>query len=152
MRRYLVVANQTLSDDELVEHIRRRADDEPSEFVLVVPATPVLEMWVEALILPYCTVPVEQNSPEQARCLAEERLAEALDRLRAAGASVHGQVGDRDPVKAVKEALAAGTFDEIIVSTLPGHVSRWLHQDLPHRLRQLGLPVTHVTAARHAAR
>jgi hypothetical protein len=151
MRRYLVVANQTLVGDELVREIVARAEAEPSEFFIVVPATPVLEMWVEAVAMPYCGILCGPNTPEQARELAEERLADAIDRLRAAGATVQGAVGDRDPVRAVEGALRAGTFDGIVVSTLPRRISRWLHQDLPHRLQQLGLPVTHVVAVRRAA-
>ena len=44
MRRYLVVANQTLGGDDLVKLIAERAAAEPSEFYIVVPATPILEM------------------------------------------------------------------------------------------------------------
>lgn len=47
---------------------------------------------------------------------------------------------------AIEEALMAASFDEIVLSTLPHHVSRWLHVDLPHRVAHLGLPVTTVTA------
>jgi hypothetical protein len=50
-------------------------------------------------------------------------------------------------VRAVEEATATGQFDEIIVSTLPARVSRWLHHDLPGRLEhKFLLPVTHVPA------
>lgn len=150
MRRYLVVANKTLQGDGLVRAIVRCAEAGPSEFFIVVPATPVLEMWVEAVALPYCGVPYEVNSLEHARELAEARLAEATAQLRAAGASVDGRVGHRDPVQAVESALRTGTFDEIIISTLPHRISKWLHQDLPHRLEQFGLPVTHVTDDKHA--
>ena len=37
-------------------------------------------------------------------------------------------------------------FDEVIISTLPGRVSRWLHLDLPRKVAGLGLPVTTVNA------
>ena len=152
MRRYLVVANQTLTGDELVRVIVRCAESHPSEFFIVVPATPALEMWVEAVAMPYCGVPYELNSAEQAKQLAEERLGEALAQLRAVGATVHGWVGDRDPLHAVEAAMGVAEFDEIIVSTLPRRISRWLHQDLTHRLEQrFGLPVTHVTDDKHAA-
>src|SRR5690349_16584006 len=57
VRRCLVVANQTLTGDELVRVIVRRAEERPSEFFLVVPATPVVEMWVEAMVMPYGAVP-----------------------------------------------------------------------------------------------
>jgi hypothetical protein len=65
----------------------------------------------------------------------------------AAGAPVDGSVSRRhDPMDAVEEALHDGAFDEIILSTLPRRVSRWLHIDLPSRVEHLGLPVTTVIA------
>jgi hypothetical protein len=64
----------------------------------------------------------------------------------AAGGHVDGIVGDADPFVAVCEAVTSIGFDEIMVSTLPARVSHWLRRDLPHRVEQLGLPVTIVTA------
>jgi hypothetical protein len=60
---------------------------------------------------------------------------------------VDGSVSARhDPMDAIEEALHDGDFDEIILSTLPRGVSRWLHLDLPHRVGHLGLPLTTVVA------
>jgi nucleotide-binding universal stress UspA family protein len=146
MRRYLIVANQTLGGDELVQLIKKRAKTEPSEFFIVVPATPVLEMVQGAEGTPVLGgSTVIPSSPEHARELAQARLASALTQLRTAGAKVDGLVGDRDPVHAVQTAMKGRQFDEIIVSTLPKRMSRWLHQDLPRRLEhKTQLPVTHV--------
>lgn len=69
---------------------------------------------------------------------------------QAAGGHVQGLIGDADPYVAVSSLLERERFDEVIVSTLPEHVSRWLRQDLPHRLRRLGVPVAVVTAPRSA--
>ncbi|HEY9377490.1 MAG TPA: hypothetical protein VIQ02_10385, partial [Jiangellaceae bacterium] len=57
-----------------------------------------------------------------------------------------GEVGSSNALNAIRDALRAREFDEIIVSTLPSGISRWLHQDLPRRVQRLGLPVTVVTA------
>src|SRR3712207_6193641 len=146
MRRYLVVANQTLGGEELVQLIGRRAKAEPSEFYVVVPATPVMEMVHGAERLPAVGgSTVMPSSPEHAHALAEERLQTALTELQGIGVKAEGHVGDRDPVHAVDAALKGRQFDEIIVSTLPKRLSRWFRQDLPHRLEhRTQLPVTHV--------
>jgi hypothetical protein len=47
---------------------------------------------------------------------------------------------------AIEETLHDADCDEIILSTLPRAVSRWLHIDLPRRVAHLGLPVTTVVA------
>jgi hypothetical protein len=72
--------------------------------------------------------------------------------MDAEGATSTGTVGDASPALAVADALDQESFDEIIVSTLPSGVSRWIRQDLPHRLaRRTGLPVCHVVAVVHEA-
>jgi nucleotide-binding universal stress UspA family protein len=145
MRRYLVVANQTLGEDQLVELLKRRARSEPSEFFILVPATPSIEYVTVAAIPVMGGFPVVPDSAEHSREMAEERLATALAQLQDVGATVEGRVGAPDPVQAVEAVLTAREFDEIIVSTLPKRVSGWLRQDLPCRLeRKTGLPVTHV--------
>ena len=52
-----------------------------------------------------------------------------------------------DPVAAVQDAANQGNYDEMIVSTLNKHVSKWLKLDLPSKAAHAtGLPVTHVEA------
>jgi hypothetical protein len=136
-RRVLVVANQTACGDELLDLVRGRVADGPCRFTMLVPATPPKEhvTWTEG----------------DARSLARRRLAEAVDRLEAAGAEVEGVIGDPSPLQAVDDVLLHQPHDEIILSTLPVGVSRWLKMDLPHRMEQrFALPVTTLISQRQA--
>jgi hypothetical protein len=134
--RVLIVANRTAATDSLLEAVRRRADAGPAEFHLLVPATPRgLHRVVD---------------PEVAgRQEATEQLELALELLQmATGSEVTGHVGDAEPVSAISDTLHEREVDEIIISTLPRRLSRWMHIDLPSKIRGLGLPVTHVEARR----
>jgi hypothetical protein len=85
---------------------------------------------------------------DQERGEAETTLELALPLLEeAAGGPVEGIVGDAEPLAAIQDAVNLHGFDELIISTLPRRVSRWLHLDLPRKAAGLGLPVTTVTAA-----
>ena len=92
------------------------------------------------------------TSAHQKHTEAEHVLALALPLIdQAAGGEANASVSIRhDPMDAIEETLQQGKFDEIILSTLPRSVSRWLHVDLPHRLSHLGLPVTTVIAGERA--
>ena len=58
-------------------------------------------------------------------------------------------IGDANPVRAIDDVLIEHPHDEIILSTLPPGISRWLKLDLPHRVEQrFALPVTTVISAR----
>ena len=48
---------------------------------------------------------------------------------RAARRSVEGLVDGSDPFESVQSAVSDGRFDEIIISTLPERVSKWLLRD-----------------------
>ena len=61
-----------------------------------------------------------------------------------------GSVGDPEPLMAIEDAVNLGEYDEIIISTLPLGISRWLKLDLISKTRALGLPVTHVEASSRA--
>lgn len=133
-KQILLVANRTAISTPLLEAVRARAMLGPSRFHLLVPATP---RGLHRLVDP------EAAGQEE----AAGQLEAALPRLsEAAGSEVGGEVGDSDPVAAISDALHAGHFDEIILSTLPRRVSGWLRVDLPRKAGHFGLPVTHVEA------
>jgi hypothetical protein len=130
--RVLVVANRTAAATPLLKAVAARARDGEAVFHLVVPAEPAgLHRVVD---------------PEVAgREAAQARLLHALPLLsRAAAHDVTGHVGDADPLAAVSDALHQRGFDEIMISTLPWRLSRWLRVDLPSKIRDLGVPVHHV--------
>ena len=133
--RVLVVAHKTAATPALLDAVRERAGRGPADFHLLVPAPP----------------PRLSRAPSGPPGVTEgdEVLALALPLLaEAACGSVDGSVSRRhDPMDAVEESLHDGDYDEIILSTLPRAVSRWLHLDLPARVAHLGLPVTTVIAA-----
>jgi GABA permease len=148
MGKYLVVANQTLGGEQFLEEVRRRAATGPSTFYVVVPNTYPADVAPAAgAPVPPGFGPISEEEQHRATLIAQSRLAEALKRLRAEGVQAEGDLGDPEPLTAIADALAADQFDEIIISTLPGGISRWLGMDLPHRAeRRFKLPVTTVTA------
>lgn len=136
-RRILIVANQTASGAHLKQIVAERMAQGPCRFVLLVPAAPPKGTWTFT----------DAEVVEAAR----ERMEKALAGLKDLGAEIEGRVEDGTPLDAVAAYLDSGrygdeqAFDEIILSTLPPGVSRWLKQDLPHRLeRHHEIPVTHV--------
>jgi len=123
--RVLVVAHRTAATPKLLSAVEARASRGSCVFTLLVPR-------------PYW-------DPDTEEAAATLELAIPLLE-RAGGGDVRGIIGATDPLVAVREALDEAPFDEVIISTLPRHVSRWLRRDLPHRVAQLGPPVTVVTA------
>jgi hypothetical protein len=138
MRRYLVVANQTLGGGQLLAKVRELASAGPAAFHVLVPSTPPKDhAWVEA----------------EARTLAEERLQRALVRLAELGVEADGEVGDEHPIDAIRDVIERGEeFDAIVLSTLPPGISRWLRTDLVHRVEGFGIPVIHVIGHKEPAR
>ena len=135
----LVVAHQTAATPGLLDAVRERAARGSATFHLVVPRQPHgLHKAVD---------PIEAGEAE-----ATQVLEDALPKLSAsAGSEVTGKVGDAEPLMAIHDAVNMGSFDEIIISTLPLGISRWLKLDLISKARALGLPVTHVEAKERAA-
>ena len=129
----LVVAHKTAATQPLLDAVRERAQRGPATFTLLVPTT------THGL---HKVVDPEDQGPEEANAV----LAHALPLLsEAAGAEVTGMVGAPDPSVAIEDAMNAHSYDEIIISTLPARLSRWLKLDLPSKVSGRGLPVTTVT-------
>jgi hypothetical protein len=121
----LIVAHRTAATPLLLNAVRARATRSQCSFTLLVPR-------------PYWDPDTEE---------AELTLELAIPLLEGAvGARVDGLVGDSDPYIAVRDAVTSLGIDEIMISTLPARVSRWLRRDLPRRAEEFGLPVTVVTA------
>jgi hypothetical protein len=138
-QRILVVAHRTAATPALIEAVRERAARGPATFTLLVPNP--------AHGLHRLVDPEDQEVNE-----AQTVLDLALPLLEeAAGAHVEGMIGDAEPLNAIQDAVNLNGFNEIIISTLPKRVSKWLHIDLPSKANGLGLPVTTVTAKDRAS-
>lgn len=133
MVKHLLIAHQTASSEALRRHVVGLASEDPdAAFVLVVPATPVdhLRSWTEGE--------------------AVRAATEAGERARAAFAAdgvtlTDVRIGDGNPVYAIQDAFIGEDFDDVIISTQPTGVSRWLRLDLVAKAsRALDVPVIHV--------
>ena len=125
----LIVANQTLPSQALADAIAERIRSGVTSFYVVVPATPIGKgmTWDE----------------DASRKEARDRLDSFLAHLAEQKVEADGEVGDRDPVSAVRDALRGREVDEVVLSTFPPGISRWLGQDVPSKLRHnVDVPVT----------
>jgi nucleotide-binding universal stress UspA family protein len=132
MKTCLIVANQTLPGEDLAAEVRRRIGAGERQFYVLVPLTPIQRgaTWDEAETI----------------SAAEDRLNAFLASIRAEGVRAEGELGDRDPIQAVRDVIRSRKVDEIILSTLPAGISRWLQMDVPSRLqRSVDIPMTVVT-------
>src|SRR5581483_11595706 len=125
----LAVANRTASGDELLDALRRRAEQFTAEdrrqlFIVVVP---------------------QEGGGGEATRRARTRLKLVLDRLRVRGLLAAGMVGDPDPYTSIMNALQYFRVDDIVISTFPETKSGWLRADLIERVRRTtGKDVEHV--------
>jgi hypothetical protein len=115
--RILIVANRTASTAMLLQQVAESAKDGAS-FMLVIPP---------------------EHGRHHGPDWSEEEALALLS--RAAGDTVESVPPGPDAVDTIHAVVDAGRCDEIIISTAPEHLSRWVHHDLVHRIEHLGLPV-----------
>jgi uncharacterized membrane-anchored protein len=130
--RVLVVTNKTDATPAVIEAVRERAAAGPAKFFVLVPNPGHLAF--------------DRNSTDTSE--GEKVLQRALPLLEEpAGTEVEGRVAaSPNAYDDIVEELQRGDYGEIILETLPSHVSHWLHVDLPERVAGLGYPVKTVTA------
>ncbi len=177
MGRILIVANQTLGGPELHRAIRERIARGTAGFYVLVPLTlphDEAREWrrgfevdtregitrLGGVVLSDEDASSDRAAREmeeharrhealldEARARAGRRLEQMVDQIQSAGGEAEGEVGDPDPLVAVRHLLEEQSFEEIIISTLPTGISRWLRMDVASRLsRTTDAPVTTLEA------
>jgi flavin-binding protein dodecin len=148
VRRCLVIANQTVSSPALAALLDERIAAGPCEVHLLVPLRVPALAGSTLMVRPWTDRTVRDGQAadaarEKARRLAEARLSPLLDHLGERGVPATWETSFDDPTSAAAAVVDRAAFDEVVVSTLPAALSRWLRVDLPRRLqRRCGLPVT----------
>ena len=131
MPRYLVIAHRTVASPQLMAHVRALREEGPCRFHLLVPVEHPMGAW----------------SDGQVRAAATRALQQGLDRFNEERIIADGEIGDANPVYAAGVVLrreGADAFTGIILSTLPPGPSRWLHLDVPSRMRKTFPDLEHV--------
>ena len=132
VRRILVIANETCPGHRLADELRARAGGGPSEVLIVAPA---LTGRLRHLF----------SDTDGALERARERVDESVAALAEQGVQARGEVGDEDPIMAIRDALATFPADELIISTHPPARSHWLEKRVVERAREdFEVPVTHI--------
>jgi uncharacterized membrane-anchored protein len=128
----LVVLNKVDATAALLEAVRERAAKGAARFFVLVPNPDHLAF--------------DRNNPDTTA--GEALLAQALPQLQsAAGEEVTARVANSpNAYDDIIAELEARPYSEIIIETPPSHLSHWLHVDLPHRVAELGYPLTTVAA------
>jgi hypothetical protein len=122
----LVVANQTVGERALLDHLKAKAEDGPHLYIVVVP---------------------QPHGLGHAAREARERLNATLKSMHSEGLLSAGMIGEPDPYDATINALQSFRVSDIVISTFPETKSGWLRADLIERVRSVsGKPVEHVVA------
>src|ERR1044071_3890282 len=96
----LVVANETVVGSDLIDAVRRRAEDSDGSVHVISPQSQPSQGYV--------------IYDETVRGAAENRLAMTIAQLDEAGIKATGAVMDPDPYSAIMDALGEHDYDEIV--------------------------------------
>ena len=157
MRKYLVVANQTLHRAELQEELRKRINAGSCSFFVLVPNTRAAQYDAAAadgvLLQPSMWWWVTDYAPpatdEEATGQARQRLSQMLADLAELGVPVQGDLGMPARLRPWRRCSPITSSTRSSWSPCPRPISRWLRADLPRQAeRRFGLPVTTIITKR----
>lgn len=133
----VVLGNETLGSEALLDVVHQRSQAGERVY-LVVPASRVPRDAAQGLHSEHTRWHGEHPDVSIARW----RMQRTLEAWRERGIEADGEVGARDPVRALRDALTRVEPTEVVVSSLPSRLSRWLARDVPHRIeRVVDVPV-----------
>jgi hypothetical protein len=121
----LVVATQTVNSPDLIEHLKKRAQERPHRYTIISP-----------------------RSGDISREEVCRRVANTLAELYRADIDATGQPLSPEPYAAIVNAIEHYRIDEIIISTFAGAKSKWLEEGLIERVKERSpdKPVEHFEA------
>ncbi|MCW2827902.1 MAG: amino acid permease [Marmoricola sp.] len=127
-QRVVVLANQTMGENELHDALERIPGSDQASYFVVVPTNPVDTGQAEREGAAF----VWQATTEAAR----ERLDETLEELRSRGLSVDGELGDYRPLVALDKAIREFDPDHVVIATHPEERSTWLQRGVVSEARE----------------
>ncbi len=136
MSKYLVVANQTVSNPRLITELRGLCHrDAGAESVLLVPATPVRDLLFRRASDERAEAVARKHAEKGRACFGREWIS-----------LMDVRIGSGDAAEAIEAELRGDPdYAGVVISTLPGESSRWLKTGLPQTVESRShLPVIHV--------
>jgi GABA permease len=135
--RILVLANQTMGENELHDALERIEGSDHATYFVVVPANPLDTGQADREGAAF----VWQATTRA----AQERLDQTLEDLRERGLTVDGELGDYRPMVALDAAMSEFGADHLVISTQPEERSTWLRHGVVSDARErYDVPVQHV--------
>jgi hypothetical protein len=128
-RRVLVVANEGLDSEALFEQVRARRGLVAPEAMIVVPVVASSPLHV-----------LTDDVDTEVRA-AQERLDDAVERLRAAGVTTTGHVDIAAPRRCLLDGLREFSATEVVIAPSGEHGWRDAHRLAEHVTTELGLPI-----------